>query len=108
MRDSRFQSRSDAAVDGHIAVVVFAVAMNEFAAHGLDEDAFGEKRSAGLRSFDAFRKLDLSNSLFLLFHRLLMVRGKNNNKQPKPNQATPRRPDAVDNGQFSSWSSARC
>ncbi|KAL1973701.1 hypothetical protein VTN31DRAFT_5261 [Thermomyces dupontii] len=30
--------------------------MNEFAAHGLDEDAFGEKRSAGLRSFDAFPK----------------------------------------------------
>ena len=31
--------------------------MNGFAAHGLDEDAFGEKKglSSGIRSFDAFR-----------------------------------------------------
>lgn len=39
--------------------------MNGFAAHGLDEDAFGEKRSitAGLKTFDAFRTV---NSLRLI------------------------------------------
>ena len=37
--------------------------MNGFAAHGLDEDAFGEKNglSSGIRSFDAFRMYFLDN-----------------------------------------------
>lgn len=40
------------------------VPMNGFADHGLDEAAFGEKKgfSEGLRTFDAFRKLDTSPS----------------------------------------------
>lgn len=29
---------------------------NGFASHGLDEDAFGEKKSSLVQSFDAFRK----------------------------------------------------
>lgn len=39
--------------------------MNGFAAHGLDEDAFGEKPGigAGLKTFDAFRK-------YCAYHRL--------------------------------------
>jgi hypothetical protein len=34
--------------------------MNGFVQNGLDEDAFGEKPSGGLRSFDAFRESVLS------------------------------------------------
>jgi hypothetical protein len=31
--------------------------MNGFAEHGLDEDAFGEKKGNIVQAFDAFRKL---------------------------------------------------
>lgn len=45
--------------------------MNGFSTHGLDEDAFGEKATegAGLRTFDAFRKL----TLVVLFLFLLLI-----------------------------------
>ena len=33
--------------------------MNGFADHGLDEDAFGEKRGNIVQAFDAFRKFAL-------------------------------------------------
>jgi hypothetical protein len=34
--------------------------MNGFASHGLDEDAFGEKRGNIVQAFDAFRMSSLS------------------------------------------------
>ena len=33
-----------------------ALEMNGFAEHGLDEDAFGEKKGSIVQAFDAFRK----------------------------------------------------
>ncbi len=41
--------------------------MNGFADHGLDENAFGEKKgfSEGIRSFDAFRKIPINPLTFL-------------------------------------------
>lgn len=40
--------------------------MNSYADHGLDEDAFGEKRGgSGLRTFDAFREYFLKKGYLL-------------------------------------------
>ena len=41
--------------------------MNGFADHRLDEGAFGEKKSGGLKSFDAFRKSMQNPPEFLNF-----------------------------------------
>ncbi len=42
--------------------------MNGFSAHGLDEDAFGEKKGNIVQAFDAFRESPLpSISLFELY-----------------------------------------
>jgi hypothetical protein len=35
-----------------------ALEMNGFADHGLDEDAFGEKKGSIVQAFDAFRKFN--------------------------------------------------
>jgi hypothetical protein len=37
--------------------------MNGFASHGLDEDAFGEKKGNIVQAFDAFRKFNQSDTL---------------------------------------------
>lgn len=37
--------------------------MNGFSHHGLDEDAFGEKKGNIVQAFDAFRKLPLRSAL---------------------------------------------
>jgi len=36
--------------------------MNGFASHGLDEDAFGEKKGNIVQAFDAFRKFIILNT----------------------------------------------
>jgi hypothetical protein len=41
--------------------------MNGFASHGLDEDAFGQKRGNIVQAFDAFRMSLLSNFFSGLF-----------------------------------------
>jgi hypothetical protein len=37
--------------------------MNGFASHGLDDDAFGEKRGNIVQAFDAFRKYSCLNRI---------------------------------------------
>ena len=78
--------------------------MNGFADHGLDENAFAEKKgfSEGIRSFDAFRKIlaDVSVHYTLLpclnavsTHHIFCVSkalpADTTATQPKPNLPTP-------------------
>lgn len=46
--------------------------MNGFASHGLDEDAFGQKRGNIVQAFDAFRMSLLSN-FFLDYSQAEMI-----------------------------------
>jgi hypothetical protein len=41
--------------------------MNGFADHGLDEDAFGEKKGSIVQAFDAFRKFNFLIYLHYLY-----------------------------------------
>ena len=59
--------------------------MNGFANHGLDEDAFGEKKGNIVQAFDAFRKSPCSRSLnreqldcFFISRELIPLQPKQN------------------------------